>query len=154
MAFIDKLNQLASAATEMAGDAIELGKQNLKITTEERRVKDLTEKMGGLVLEALDAGADFGGDIAALYEEIKASRLLIASIRADLAQCSGLIVCPACQEKNTLESKFCKRCGAKLEEPAPEEAKSEAREEVLCPHCSALVGENQPFCTQCGGKLD
>jgi len=153
MAFLDKLNKMANAATEKASGAIEIGKLNLKINTEEKKIEESTAKIGECLLKSLDAGQDYDEGIMQLYEEIKTARAAIASIKAELATISGTLICPSCSAKNPLESKFCRECGTKLESEHPTEDPIEIVE-ILCPNCGATVGSEEKFCTQCGAKLD
>ncbi|MDF2839225.1 MAG: hypothetical protein K0S60_928 [Evtepia sp.] len=153
MAFLDKLNKMANVATEKASGAIEIGKLNLKINTEEKKIEESTAKIGECLLTSLDASQEYDEGIMQLYEEIKTSRAVIASIKAELASLSGSFICPSCSAKNPPESKFCRECGTKLEAEHPEEDPVEIVE-VLCPNCGATVGSEEKFCTQCGTKLD
>lgn len=153
MAFLDKLNHLASAATEKASGAIEIGKLNIKLNAEEKRIDEATSQIGSCLLRLLDAGQPHNDEaIMALYEEIKSARSTIASIYAELSLLSGNIVCPGCTTNNPPNSKFCRECGSKL--AAPEAAEEIETVHILCPSCGALVGTEEHFCTQCGTKLN
>lgn len=153
MAFLDKLNRMANVATEKASGAIEVGKLNLKINAEEKKIEESTTKIGDCLLRSLDADQEYDEGIMQLYEEIKTSRAVIASIKAELASISGALLCPSCSAKNPSESRFCRECGAKLESESPAEDPIEIVE-ILCPTCGATVGSEEKFCTQCGTKLD
>ncbi|MCX7771918.1 MAG: zinc ribbon domain-containing protein [Clostridia bacterium] len=152
MAFFDKLNNFANAASEKASGAIEIGKLNLKLGTEEKKIDDATMKLGASFLERLDAGSEYDEAILAIYEEIKASRAAIASIKAELANLTGAMICTSCHAKNPPESKYCRECGNKLETEAPEAPVEIV--EVLCPTCGAAIEADEKFCTSCGTKLD
>ena len=52
---------------------------------------------------------------------------------------AGMVVCPSCKTQNPMTSKFCKKCGTKLQN--------------LCPGCGAQLEANAVFCSQCGTKL-
>lgn len=153
MAFFDKLNKMANVATEKASGAIEVGKLNLKINTEEKKIEEATKEIGTCLLRSLDAGQDYDEAIMQLYEEIKTARAAIASIKAELANITGALICATCSAKNPPESKFCRECGAKLEPEAPAEDPVEIIE-TICPTCGAVVDPEEKFCTQCGTKLD
>lgn len=153
MVFWDKINNIAATAGEKASEAIEIGKLNLKLGTEEKKIEDLIIQLGSTLLLNLDAGQSFDETIMALYEEVKASRAAIASLHAEIASRTGSVLCPSCQEKNPADSKFCRECGANLQEQAtPEEAPVEIVETV-CPACGSAVNDTDHFCTQCGNKL-
>ena len=52
---------------------------------------------------------------------------------------SGMTVCPSCKAQVPQGSKFCNRCGAKLD--------------VTCPACGAVLAAGSLFCSECGHKL-
>ena len=58
---------------------------------------------------------------------------------------SESVSCPACGAVNAKEMKFCKACGANMEEPA-------AAQEV-CPACGAKNGVDAKFCKECGARM-
>ena len=142
MAFRDTLSKVASTVGGRANNAIESGKLNLKIGSEEQKIADYTRSIGALLVERLDAGEDFGDEVAALYESIKASRDVIAAARADLeanrqeaeAMKQALIpeepVCPACGTSVDANANFCPQCGSKIEVDAAPAA--EAAEGCAC----------------------
>ena len=51
----------------------------------------------------------------------------------------GMIVCPSCKAQLTAGSKFCNRCGTKLN--------------TKCPNCGADITQGSAFCSECGQKL-
>lgn len=52
----------------------------------------------------------------------------------------GMIVCPSCKTQNNAGFKFCKKCGARLQNN--------------CPDCGYPLAPDAHFCTNCGKKLD
>ncbi len=152
MVFWDKLNNIAATAGEKASGAIEIGKLNLKLGTEEKKIEDLIIQLGSTLLLNLDAGQAYDETIMALYEEVKAARAAIASLHAEIANLTGSLLCPSCQEKNPADSKFCRECGTNLQEQTSDEAPVEIVETV-CPACGSPVNDTDHFCTQCGNKL-
>jgi ribosomal protein L40E len=153
MAFLDRLNKMANVATEKASGAIEVGKLNLKVNTEEKKIEESTIKIGEALLLSLDAGQAYDEAIMQHYEDIKTARAAITSIKAEIANISGSLICPSCAAKNPPESKFCRECGTKLETEAPAEEPVEIVE-ILCSNCGASVASEEKFCTNCGAKLD
>lgn len=119
-----KANSLASAASSKANTAIEAGKLNLKINSEEKKIVEFTQNIGELVLDRLDAGETCDDEIMALYDSILSARAVIDEARAELEarrQATGP-VCPSCGTPLAEDANFCAHCGAKLEKPAPAEA--------------------------------
>lgn len=154
MAFWDKINNIAATASEKASGAIEVGKLNLKLATEEKKTEELTFQIGSTLLLRLDAGQEFEETIMALYEEVKTSRAAVASLHAEIANLTGSVICSSCQEKNPVDSKFCRECGSKLQEEQPEEDAPVEIVETVCPTCGVTVNDTDHYCTQCGTKLD
>lgn len=152
MAFLDKLNTLASAAGEKASGAIEVGKLNLRLGAEERKIEAITYQLGACLLLNLEAGQEYDETIMTLFEEVKTSRAMIGSIRGEIATLSGIVLCPTCCSKNTSDSKFCRECGSKMinQEEAVIEAEVISK---LCPACGQAVDTQEQFCTQCGNRL-
>lgn len=153
MAFLDKLNNFASVAGEKASGALEIGKLNLRLNTEERKIETATASIGACMLCNLDAGQEYDEAIMSFYEDIKVGRATIASIRAEIATVSGIMVCPACAAKNPAGSKFCRECGNKLVAEDPVEPVTVEIVETFCPNCNAAVKADEAFCTQCGHQL-
>lgn len=153
MGIFGKLSDLANAATEKTSGAIELGKLNLRLGSEEKKVAEATHKIGECLLRSLDAGQEYDEAVMSLYEDVKLSRDMMRSIKEEIAALSGLVLCTNCQAENPKGSKFCQGCGSSLnqEEPVVEAAGEVV--EILCPSCSAVVEPDAVFCTQCGAKL-
>ena len=130
MALKERLTSLASTVGGRANNAIETGKLNLKIGGEERKIAEYTRGIGALVLERLDAGEEFGDEVAALYASIKGSRDVIAGLKAEI-------------EENRQENEAMKQAFAP-EVPA----------DPVCPACGTPVAEDANFCPQCGSKIE
>ena len=64
MALLDKLNTLAATATSKANNAIENGKLNLKINSEERKIAEFTLNIGELLVRKNYYFVPFGQDNA------------------------------------------------------------------------------------------
>lgn len=126
MAFLDKLNTLKNTASEMASSAIEIGKLNLKLNSEEKKIIEQTTRIGEYFLEKLDAGEEFAPEVMELYTSIVTSREAIAAYQADLAAnkqppedppetLAEIITCPSCSTQVSADVKFCPQCGTKIQ---------------------------------------
>ena len=156
MALLDKLNNLAATATTRANSAIETGKLNLKIATEEKKITEFTLNIGDLMVDKLDAGETFDDEIMALYASIQAAREVIAGAKADInanRPVEDAPLCPACGAELADHAKFCANCGAKVEEPALEVVEGEVVPST-CAHCGAELERGAKFCNQCGAKVE
>jgi hypothetical protein len=61
---------------------------------------------------------------------------------------TNLIKCPYCNQINEPESKFCIKCGKRVEQqPNPEQGI------VICKNCGTTNQKGNNFCIKCGGKL-
>ena len=121
MAFIDNLTNLANTVGDWANNAIESSKLNMKISGEEKKIAEYTRGIGALLVERLDAGEEFGDEVAALYESIKGSRDVIAAAQADLETYR--------QEAEAMKQAF-------------------IPDEPVCPACGARLDEDDKFCSQ------
>ena len=161
MALLDKLNTLAATATNKANNAIENGKLNLKINSEERKIAEFTLNIGELLVDKLDAGETFDDEIMALYASIQAAREVILRAQADMeanrqaAEAAGSAgpVCASCGAPLAEDAKFCASCGTKVEEPEPEVVEAEVVPPT-CASCGAPLEDEANFCTQCGTKVE
>lgn len=160
MALLDKLNTLAATATSKANNAIENGKLNLKINSEERKIAEFTLNIGELLVDKLDAGETFDDEIMALYASIQAAREVILRAQADLEAnrqaeeaSPAAPACASCGAPLTEDAKFCTSCGAKVEEPSPEVVEAEVVPPT-CASCGAPLEDEANFCTQCGTKVE
>ena len=152
MAFLDKINSFASAATEKATSAIESGKLNLKIGGEQKKISDATTRMGVYLLQTLDEGQEYDATIMSLYADVVAARASIAEIREEIAVVNGLVLCENCNAESSKGSKYCRECGSQfplilLDPPISEDT-------PVCKSCQTPVEEGTTFCTQCGKKID
>ena len=157
MALLDRLNDLAAAATTKANSAIETGKLNQKISTEERKITEFTLNIGDLMVDKLDAGETFDDEIMALYASIQAAREVIAAARdeinANRPAAEEVPSCPVCGAELAEHAKFCANCGAKVEEPSPQVVEAEVVPST-CANCGAELEPEAKFCTQCGAKVE
>ena len=53
-------------------------------------------------------------------------------------------ICPRCGNSNSLNAKYCSRCGAQLKVP---------QEAVVCPKCHTRNSSLANFCRNCGATL-
>lgn len=159
MALRDKLNTLAITATSRANIAIENGKLNLKISSEERKITEFTLNLGELLVDRLDAGETFDDEIMALYSSIQAARDVIIRARTDIeannrqpedtgaaAEVDPLSVCTQCGAQLAENANYCSVCGVKVEPPEEEPIPT-------CGQCGAQLEPNANFCNQCGSKV-
>ena len=59
------------------------------------------------------------------------------------------MICRQCGTENNDAAKFCRECGAKLEQPQPQAAPQGS----FCPSCGTQNSPESVFCRNCGTKL-
>ena len=63
-------------------------------------------------------------------------------------------ICHNCNYENSINSKFCRQCGTRLEQNTQErENLTVERETFECPECSSVISPKAKFCRNCGTKL-
>ncbi len=134
MAFFDKITAAAKSAKESANTAIEVGKLNLKIKTENDNIEQFKAQIGDLLWAQFLEGTVTDPQVIALCESISAANENIDQLQAQIDELKA----PA--------------------EPQVEEEEPVAEEEapVLerhCTQCGAVVPEEAKFCSDCGAAL-
>ncbi len=118
----------AECVGKKASDIVEVTKLKMEAAEAEKDIAATLEGLGRLVYD----GRKSGQDVSALTEECiakidemneKARRL-----RAKIDEYNNVVRCPQCDAVNTDDSKFCKKCGTKIEKAAAEETKTDEQE--------------------------
>ncbi len=135
MAFFDKITAAAKSAKESANTAIEVGKLNLKIKSENDSIEQFKAQIGDLLWAQFQEGTVTDPQIIALCESIAAAEGNIEQLQAQIEALKA----PAEPQEEAVE-----------EEPAQEEAPVLERH---CTQCGAVVPEEAKFCSECGASL-
>lgn len=128
MAFFDKLNQVAKNIGDKTGDAIETGKQNVKIHSERSAAAEELKKIGEFYYGVYASGGAVAPEVLPFCESAKAHYDTIALAEAEIErikagdapaaqneQVPATRYCPSCGTPNTVGTRFCSNCGQKLE---------------------------------------
>lgn len=134
MAFLDKLTAAAKSARDSANTAIELGKLNMKIKTENDNIELFKTQIGDLLWARFQEGAVDDPQVTALCESIAAATAAVETLQKQVEELKAPAE-PA--EEAAL---------AAQEEPAP-------ILERHCTQCGAVVEEEARFCSSCGASL-
>lgn len=97
MAFLDKLGGIAKSAGEKAAEAakiagekantaIEVGKLNVKVKSEENEIDNIKLALGQLVWEQFLAGDELREDLSQLCREIRSHQEVIAGLRSQISE--------------------------------------------------------------------
>ena len=132
MAFFDKIAAAAKSAKESANTAIEVGKLNMKIKSENDSIEQFKCQIGDLLWAQFQEGTVTDPQVIALCESIVAAN---ASIEA-LQQQIEILKTPEEPEEEELPAE---------EEPQP-------ILERHCAQCGAVVAEEVKFCSNCGAQ--
>lgn len=133
MAFFDKITAAAKSAKESASTAIEVGKLNMKIKSENESIEQFKCQIGDLLWAQFQEGAVADPQVIALCESIAAANENIEALQQQIEELKAPPVVEEAEE-------------APAEEPAP----------VLerhCTQCGAVVAEEAKFCQACGAQL-
>ena len=157
MAFFDKLNAMAKTAGDKAGEMIEVGKLNSRISGEKDNITSLQRQLGEYYLAKQEAGEVLDPEAMAFCDQIYQARAQIASLEAEITKIkvaratqsapqAAERVCPGCGNPVSANGKFCPVCGCAFAAAVPKDK--------ICPSCGKPVQENVKFCPSCGSKVD
>ena len=133
MAFFDKITAAAKSAKESANTAIEVGKLNLKIKSENDSIEQFKGQIGDLLWAQYQEGEVTDPRIIALCESIAAANANIEELQQQIT----VLKAPA----------------APVEEEEPVEEEPQPVLERHCTQCGAVVSEESKFCSNCGAQL-
>ena len=131
MAFFDKITAAAKSAKESASTAIEVGKLNMKIKSENESIEQFKCQIGDLLWAQFQEGTVTDPQVIALCESIVAANASIEALQQQIEELKA----PAEPQE---------------EEPAEEPAPVLERH---CTQCGAVVPEEAKFCQECGAQL-
>jgi len=159
MAFFDKLNAMAKSAGDKAGELIEIGKLNSRISAERDKIIGLQRQIGEYYFAKQQAGEALDPEAAALCDQICQANAQIAALETEITKIKVARatqpapaapaperVCPGCGKPVAAGVKFCPACGCAV---APAGLKEKA-----CPGCGRPVPEGVKFCPACGCKME
>ncbi len=120
MAFLDSLSKAAKNLGEMAGDAIDNGKLNIKIMEEKAKISEAYAELGQTVYNQYKNGTDESIKINELLQKIDGHNQAIEEAQAQAGQPEQAPVVnqaePVVGGGAAPEgAKFCSGCGAKLD---------------------------------------
>ena len=121
MAFLDSLNKMAKNLGEMAGDAVENGKLNIKLMEEKGKLTEAYAELGEAVYQQQKGIADNSAKINELILRIDGHTQQIEALQAEqqpapAAQPAPAWDAPAAEAPAAGAAKFCPGCGTKLDE--------------------------------------
>ena len=140
-------------ATEKSGKLIEEAKLRMQIASENDKISEKLEKIGGLVYEDFKAGNSAYADFEDICKEIEDSEIAVCNMKSKILEMKKMKLCHVCGTSLSMDDRYCSKCGAEQEVPE-EEIKEEEKSDATCPYCNAKLDKNATFCTSCGTKLE
>ena len=140
-------------ATEKSGKLIEEAKLRMQIASENDKISEKLEKIGGLVYEDFKAGNSAYADFEDICKEIEDSEIAVCNMKAKILEMKKMKLCHVCGTSLSMDDRYCSKCGAE-QEATEEEVKKEEKNDTTCPYCNAKLDKNATFCTSCGTKLE
>ena len=140
-------------ATEKSGKLIEEAKLRMQIASENDKISEKLEKIGGLVYEDFKAGNSAYADFEDICKEIEDSEIAVCNMKSKILEMRKMKLCHVCGTSLSMDDRYCSKCGAEQEVPEKEE-KEEEKNDTTCPYCNAKLDKDATFCTSCGTKLE
>lgn len=124
MAFFDDVKRIGKNIGDKGKDVIEITKLNSQISSEKDKIRDLYGKIGEATYKAFSNGEVVSFDDLCI--QIKEIETVVSDLSAKVLEIKNATKCPGCGEEVTKETRFCPKCGAKVndivEQPqAPQE---------------------------------
>ena len=139
-------------ATEKSGKLIEEAKLRMQIASENDKISEKLEKIGGLVYEDFKAGNSAYADFEDICKEIEDSEIAVCNMKSKILEMKKMKICQVCGTSLSMDDRYCSKCGA--EQEIHEEEKEEEKNDTTCPYCNAKLDKDATFCTSCGTKLE
>jgi RNA polymerase subunit RPABC4/transcription elongation factor Spt4 len=150
MGFVDTVKELAEKVGDTVDKGIKTGSDSYKKMTEKSRLK---KEISRLNIEINNIFATVGKklytddpankEFSKVFEAVREKQVEIEELNAQLTALEDKIQCKKCGEMISKDSRFCDKCGAKVEVPAPEPS----------PEPETVVAEEVKICRNCGAEL-
>ena len=156
MEFFDELtSKLAGAGQEAAKKAkelVDLGKINLKINSDEKKLTGMYEYLGASFYLSQKDGV--GSDFSETFQEIDEQQQKLTELRQERSKIRNVKTCPKCEGDSEFDANYCSKCGLKF--TSEKAASGEQEEEYLpefCPGCGAKLVVGTKSCPNCFKKF-
>ena len=106
--------ETGKAAGEAVTDTADKVKLKSKIFSDEGKLQEAYADIGKHMYDKYEG--EMSDELLELFGRVTKLREQIEKEKAELRQVEGVTLCPACGRSNTKDSRFCKGCGAKMEE--------------------------------------
>lgn len=136
------VSEAGSALSQKAKDMSEQSRLTAAIADAETQKEDCFKTMGQMIYtykknpESDEPGFDN------IVQKIDGLDDSIQSMKKDLNNLKGIMLCPNCHAEIPVGSAFCTFCGAQIEQPS------------ICKNCGKPIPVGAMFCEFCGQKVE
>jgi predicted amidophosphoribosyltransferase len=123
----------------------EVSKINGEISTEERRIRKLYQKLGQDYFELYKDIEPKDSALSECMDEIQKSLSYLKTLTENIDAMKRINRCPHCGAEASFEMAYCSNCGEKLPEVAP----TLTDDKLICPVCHREVNPELAYCTFC-----
>lgn len=153
MAFFEqlgkKITDTGHAVAQQTKDMSHVARLNSAVSEKEQQISQLITALGQAYYR--QHRQDPQAENLETIQQINEAFAEIARYKEEINQIKGVTKCPACGADVTLDSAFCRVCGAKAVHGAQ---KAPSQEPDVCPNCHKPITSGNVFCNYCGTKLN
>ena len=123
------LSRFTQQAVGKTGEVVEMTKYNAQISSEQKGIEKLYQRIGEMVYRGVKNGdIEVSDDLADIINAIDSHRAVIRNARKGLAEVQNKALCPKCHEIVAADAAFCPKCGSAM--PAYEKIKAERQSTI------------------------
>ena len=141
MAFFNEFNKRVSGLAQSAQKTTEVAKIQHQISQKQAEFDSLYHQIGQIYYSCHQRNVQPDESIDALCDRVTALAQEIDKLRGKIDELRNVCRCPVCGNVVERDSKFCSKCGAKLEnaEPEPEQPSEPEAEEEAAPEKDVYI---------------
>ncbi len=110
-----KAKSIADAAGKKTEEIVEFSKLKLSCLTLNSELNKAYQRLGIIAFDVRDTiSQDEGGALNSCIDDIDKIKVKLVKVEEKLNGMRSTLKCSVCSSQNSMESKFCSRCGEKL----------------------------------------